>query len=129
MVSWQRATPDDHPTEYRVYRKASDETHYTKVGTVGCTASWRPPFPDTSVTKADYTYYVTAWNQTTGEESGATSESGAVGSASDHAVQAFIPADVTVRTRMSRMAEHCFLPITRKAAWLPCTGLAWWRPV
>jgi len=98
VVSWQRATPDDHPTEYRVYRKALDEIHFTKVGTVPWTASGTFSFPDTSVTKADYTYYVTAWNQTTGEESAATPESGAAGSAPDHAFQAFIPANVKVRT-------------------------------
>ena len=56
---------------YHVYRKAADEPRFTWIGTVQATSASTYTFSDTTVTKADYTYYVTAFKPfsgTPGEE-------------------------------------------------------------
>src|SRR5262249_27107506 len=71
---------------YRIYRKASDETRFIKVGQVPIATL---SFPDTTVTKSDYTYYVVAVT------SAATTESG--GTATARAFETY-PAPTSVRT-------------------------------
>ncbi len=106
QVKLEWGPTSDLPFTYRIYRKASDEAHFMLVGTqlyVAGTTSYT--YDDTTVTKGDYTYYVTGrkFISPNWEESAAQAVTGTT----DHAVSHF-NANVSVRNVKGTDSRHAY---------------------
>jgi hypothetical protein len=93
-LTWLPTT--DWPYSYRIYRKALDEAHFVFLGSMNATdCGANCVYHDKTVTKADYTYYVTAYKLLASEWE--ESEGTPASPAQDHAVSPFVPTNVKVR--------------------------------